>query len=86
MGQRDTVVMKEWSEAMKSLGQCNNVMAKLGGCGMPIFGLGNNFHLRVTSASPSPSSDELVGKYFKAKVFQSVKRERVQSRNMEKQL
>jgi len=46
-------VFKQWSEAIKRLAECRNVVVKLGGLGMPIFGF--DFHLRETP----PSSGEL---------------------------
>jgi predicted TIM-barrel fold metal-dependent hydrolase len=51
--QRETV-FTQWAEAMRRLAACSNVVVKVGGLGMPLFGF--DFHLRETP----PSSDELV--------------------------
>ena len=58
-GQRDNEVLNAWTTALGELAECKNVVVKLGGVGMPIFGLGSKYHERVTYDAPSPSSDEL---------------------------
>lgn len=58
--QRDTIVMSTWKKLLTDLATCQNVYIKLGGVGMPIFGLGLHFHERLLHSASSPSSDELV--------------------------
>ena len=52
--------MSTWKKLLTDLATCQNVYIKLGGVGMPIFGLGLHFHERLLHSASSPSSDELV--------------------------
>ena len=53
-GLHGTVVFDVWRQGLEQVAACTNVVVKLGGCGMPIYGFG--FEDR---AHPSPSSEAL---------------------------
>lgn len=43
---RDSSVFFDWSNSLVALAVCPNVYVKIGGLGMPIFGLGDRFNDR----------------------------------------
>ena len=53
-GQRETKVFDEWSRGISELAACPNVVVKLGGCGMPIYGFDY-----AHRDSPPPNSQRL---------------------------
>ncbi len=40
-GQRETTVFDDWKAAMRVVAPCDNVVVKVGGCGMPTYGFGH---------------------------------------------
>ena len=52
-GERDGAVFLEWQRSVRSLAACDNVVMKLGGCGMPAYGWG------YSERDMAPSSAEM---------------------------
>lgn len=58
-GQRDTVVFEAWKQGVAEVASCSNVVAKLGGAGMPIFDFG------FQDASQPPASSTTLAAAWK---------------------